>query len=274
NASLNGVCTKETGLRSPVSGSSRTSPPETGSKRVYAMNRPSGDQAVGTTRSAESSTRSSFAPPLDAFTYIPNGLLRCAPNAIRLPSGDQTGDTLCSAASNVSRVVVPRSGSSTQTSPPLDSCRCAATNRPSTERSIPRMRTGDPTVPTVFPVRSTHVNTCSSAMASPCRYVRTPFSETENAATPFNELVATRSATGKGSPVIRSLSLSNACAIRVPCLENNTYPAAYAAPLSVVVSPIVSFESRLPTRIDGPPVIGRDRRNRKWRPSGRNHGNR
>ena len=72
-----------------------------------------------------------------AFAYTPHFPPRSDVNAMRRPSGDQIGEELSWAASNVKRDVVPRDTSVTQMSPPASSCRCAATCVPSGERSSP-----------------------------------------------------------------------------------------------------------------------------------------
>src|SRR5262245_38934694 len=86
------------------------------------------------------------------------------------------------------------------------------------------------------------------------------------------------SATGNGSPVMRREAASNGAAISVPSRPNIRWPAEYNAHDSTWTSVVASFESSTPIRtragFAGGQQVPTTPVNRKWRPSGRNHGNR
>src|SRR5262245_31126690 len=130
--------------------------------------------------------------------------------AIRLPSGDHTGNTLW-AEPNVTREVTPRTRSRTQRSATGAGgwTMPTATRVPSGESRISRYWPGGAAWPSMRTPRSTHTNRDWGADEEG-RYASTPFRETENSLTP--------STTATATPEVRPEPGSNRWASSVPPL--------------------------------------------------------
>ena len=120
-------------------------------------NRPSGDQSQGILTSGDSKSTSSAPSPVDGFTDSATEPERTDSNAIRPPSGDQTGRrAILPSDPRVKRVW--RVESSSHRSVSFWSERSAATRRPSGDslRFDSPACSGDPSVPSALPDRSNH----------------------------------------------------------------------------------------------------------------------
>ena len=91
-SSSNGVLTISIGFRSvPLIGKAHKSRPVFGSVSLYKRNWPLLDQSCAYVFFGVSNSNSSALAPLADFTYRLNGPLLNDENAIRVPSGDQSG---------------------------------------------------------------------------------------------------------------------------------------------------------------------------------------